>query len=122
MDPENRPLARNQRNRRAMTKKLKPVEALEITTFKIGKYSCEEFIKANQSIDTWLQRQPGFKSRHIAQQDDGTMVDMLRWDSVAHGTKAMHKIMHETSDSSVHDMIDHTTVSWSCIPVYHRLE
>ena len=104
-----------------MTKRHKATAGLEITTFLLKGYSCEEFITANTDIDAWLLRQPGFQSRGIAQQEDGRIVDMLVWDSVAHGTKAMHKIMNEMGHSKVHAMIDQSSVAWSCTPVYHQL-
>ena len=52
-------------------------EAIEITTFKLDGQSCKAFIAANPDVDEWLKRQPGFRSRRIAERDDGTIVDML---------------------------------------------
>ncbi|HEY9045640.1 MAG TPA: hypothetical protein VIN08_07075 [Ohtaekwangia sp.] len=91
---------------------------MEITTFRLNGHTYQEFIKANHDIDEWLCRQPGFQSRYIAEDDGGVIVDVLIWNSVADGTKAMHKIITETRDSKVHDMIDHGTVVWKCIPIY----
>lgn len=103
-----------------MNRKKNEKAAIEITTFKLRGHSFETFIAANAEIDAWLQRQPGFRSRRIAEREDGTVVDMLVWDSVADGTDAMHRIMSETAQSAVHEMIDQRTVSWSCIPVRHQ--
>jgi hypothetical protein len=94
---------------------------IEITTFKIKGCSFVEFIKANASIDEWLKKQPGFQSRRIAEGEDGTVVDMLIWDSVEEGTDAMHRIMAETSDSKVHSLINQGTVSWTMYPVHHTV-
>ncbi|MGB7196595.1 MAG: hypothetical protein WBD81_24335 [Collimonas pratensis] len=96
-------------------------EAIEITTFKLAGYSCADFIAANADVDAWLKRQPGFRSRHVAEREDGTIVDMLLWDTVAHGTDAMQRLMDELADSPVHAMIDQDTVSWSVTPVRHRM-
>jgi len=85
---------------------MKKSEAVEMTTFKLKAHTCEQFIAANQEIDDFLKRQPGFISRRIFQQAEGTIVDMLIWDSVKNGTEAMHRLMNELSDSIVHDMID----------------
>ena len=104
-----------------MKKKIRAIEALEITTFNIKNTSYWEFIEANHDIDKWLLQQPGFQSRHIAQNTDGTVIDVLVWNSVASGTNAMNRIIAETSDSKVHQMIDHGTVVWKCIPVHHRV-
>lgn len=95
---------------------------LEMTTFKLEKgKTYENFITANADVDTWLKKQPGFQSRHIAQQPDGTIIDALIWDSEADGTNAMHNLMSELSDSPVHDVIDQGTVSWNIYPVYHQI-
>ncbi|HEY5746203.1 MAG TPA: hypothetical protein VIU12_09025 [Chryseolinea sp.] len=104
-----------------MNRKKKEKEAIEITTFKLRGHSCEAFIAANEEVDAWLKRQPGFRSRRIAERKDGTVVDMLVWDSVADGTDAMHRIMSELAHSAVHEMIDQRTVSWSCTPVHHQI-
>ncbi|MGO4764183.1 hypothetical protein AB4120_16745 [Cupriavidus sp. 2KB_3] len=87
--------------------------AIEITTFRLMKgHSIEEFIAANADIDIWLKRQPGFRLRRIAVQDDGTIVDSLLWDSTAQAEESMHRLMDEMRDSPVHGMIDQRTVSW----------
>jgi hypothetical protein len=95
-------------------------EAIEITTFKLVKgYSPDDFIAVNANIDAWLKRQPGFRSRRITLQDDGTVVDMLLWNSVAEAQSAMSRLMDELRDSPVHTMIDQRTVSWNVSPVQH---
>jgi hypothetical protein len=96
--------------------------AIEITTFELSECSCEDFIRANADVDEWLRRQPGFQSRDIAQHDDGSIIDMLIWDSVEEGTDAMERIMIELSDSPVHAMIDQRTVSWNIAPVRHEMQ
>ena len=99
----------------------KKAEGLEITTFKLNGYTCEEFIEANADVDEWLQRQPGFQSRRIAEQPDGTIVDMLIWDAVSDGRKAMTRLMNELSNSPVHAMIDQGSVSWNVWPILHNI-
>jgi antibiotic biosynthesis monooxygenase (ABM) superfamily enzyme len=95
---------------------------LEMTTFKLTKGNTyKDFITANADVDQWLQKQPGFRSRHIAQRPDGTIMDALIWESEADGTNAMHRLMSELADSPVHDAIDQGTVSWNIYPVYHQL-
>jgi hypothetical protein len=100
---------------------MKKSEAVEITTFKLKGYTCDQFIAANQEIDEFLKRQPGFISRRIFQKTDRTIVDMLIWDSVENGTEAMHRLMNELSDSIVHDMIDQSTVEWNINQVEHHI-
>lgn len=93
-------------------------EALELTTFKL-KSSLTDFIAANADVDAWLTKQPGFRARRIAEQADGTVVDMLLWDSVAHGKKAAERLLLELRDSPVHALIDQRTVRWQVLPVRH---
>ena len=100
---------------------MKNTEALEITTFRLNGFSCKEFIEANTEIDHFLKRQPGFRSRKIVQQNDGTIADILIWDSVKNGTDSMHRLMDELADSVVHDMIDQSTVNWNISKVEHDL-
>lgn len=95
------------------------IEAVEITSFKLIGCSCEEFINANAEVDVWLRRQPGFRSRRIAKQDDGTIVDVLIWDSVNNAVDSANRLMVELADSEIHAMIDQRTVSWSACPVRH---
>src|SRR6267154_3236363 len=97
-------------------------EGIDITTFKIKGCTFAEFIKANASIDEWLKKQPGFQSRRMAKKEDGTVVDMLIWDSVEEGTDAANRIIAETSDSKVHSLINQGTVVWNMYPVYHTID
>lgn len=96
-------------------------QAMEMTTFTLNGCTCAEFVAANAGIDQWLRRQPGFQSRHLAERGDGSIVDMLLWDSVAQGTAAMHRLMDELGDSPVHGMIDQRSAAWSIAPVRHQL-
>jgi hypothetical protein len=95
--------------------------AIEITTFHLNGCSCAEFVAANAELDAWLARQPGFRSRTMAEQKDGTIIDMLFWDSVAQGTTSMHRLMDEMRDSPVHGLIDQGTVNWTIAPVRHAI-
>lgn len=94
--------------------------ALEITTFKLAKgLGIKDFIAANTDIDTWLKRQKGFQSRHIAELEDGSIVDMLIWSSAANGRDAASRIMGETADSPVHAAINQRSVVWRIAEVRH---
>lgn len=91
-------------------------EAIEIITFKLAGHSCADFIAANRPVDAWLRRQPGFRSRRIAQKRDGTIVDMLVWADAQAGTAAAARVGEEVQLSAMHAMIDHRTVAWSLGP------
>jgi hypothetical protein len=83
--------------------------ALEVTTFKLRRgLGLREFIAANTDVVEWLLRQPGFRSRHIPQRADGGLADVLHWNSVAEGERAMHRLLEELAGSPVHDCIDLT--------------
>ncbi|MCW3116730.1 MAG: hypothetical protein JWM28_812 [Chitinophagaceae bacterium] len=104
-----------------MNSKQNKTGAIEITSFKLRGCTCGEFIRANADIDAWLKHQQGFQSRQIAEKEEGAMLDLLHWDSVEDGTRAMHRIMDEMADSAVHGMIDQRTVSWNIYPVRHSI-
>ena len=88
-------------------------EAIEITTFKlVAGRTTADFVAANVDINEWLKRQPGFKSRRIAELDDGSIVDMLIWKSAADGSDAAARIMDEMGHSPVHAVIDQRSVVW----------
>jgi hypothetical protein len=53
--------------------------------------------------------------------DDGTIVDLLLWDSAAEAAASMHRLMDELRDSPVHSMIDQGTGSWNVSPVRHLI-
>jgi hypothetical protein len=96
--------------------------ALEITTFKLVKgLGVNDFIAANADIDAWLKRQAGFQSRHIAELEDGSIVDMLVWSSTAEGEDAASRIMGETADSPVHAAINQRSVVWRIAQVRHQV-
>ncbi|MBA8881242.1 hypothetical protein [Phyllobacterium myrsinacearum] len=93
-------------------------EAIELTTFKLlDNHSAKDFVAANTSINEWLNRQPGFRSRRIAELADGAIFDMLIWDTAANGSDAAGRIISETRDSPVHAMIDLRTVVWQIAEV-----
>lgn len=98
-------------------------QAIEITTFKLLGYTFREFVDVNKTdIDEWLKKQDGFQSRHILEGPGGTIMDIVFWDNVAQGTKAMHLILGETSQSKIHSMIDQSTVSWNIYDVGHFVD
>lgn len=97
-------------------------DAIETTTFRLVRNATlGDFIDANHDVDAWLLRQPGFKSRWIAERDDKVIVDMLLWSSSDHARNAMHRLMDELRDSPVHALIQKRTVTWTVCEVKHSL-
>ena len=97
-------------------------EALEITTFRlVAGLTADDFVAANADIDAYLRRQRGFRWRRITQDADGTVTDIVAWDSAADGRRSAEGIMTEMAGSPVHATIDHATVTFRIAPVVHHL-
>jgi hypothetical protein len=97
-------------------------EALEITTFKLlSGLKLKDFIAANNDIDPWLQKQPGFIWRRIGMRSDGYVVDALLWASTRDAKLSAVGIVTEMSESPVHGTIDHNTVDWIVVECPHVL-
>ncbi|MBG7620824.1 hypothetical protein I5R65_15260 [Herbaspirillum sp. AP02] len=98
-------------------------QAIEITRFHLAAgVTMKQFIAANADVDEWLRQQPGFILRRICVQDDGMVVDMLLWTSVANGQRAARGIVTELAGSPVHAAIDHATVDWSVRSCQHAVD
>ena len=98
------------------------IQALEITSFRLLSGTFAGFVEANKAeIDGWLKKQPGFQSRVIIESGEDEVMDLVFWNSVEEGTKAMQRIMDETATSRVHSLIDQGSVSWQIFPVGHQL-
>jgi hypothetical protein len=96
--------------------------AIEITTFRlVDGLDVQDFIKANRDIDPWLRKQPGFVSRHICARDDGSIIDIVFWETVGDGHRAASGIVSEMAGSPVHATIDQSTVDWSVVEVAHAV-
>lgn len=99
------------------------MQAIEVTTFNLQRgLKIEDFLVANTYVDAWLLKQPGFVSRRIAQRDDGVVVDVLVWKSVADGEDGAARLMVELADSPIHAAIDQRTVDWTVSPVHRLVE
>lgn len=79
---------------------------LELVTFRIARGTGQQFIDANAAISDWLKRQPGFVSRHLAERDDGSYVDIVLWQTQEAALAASGKIMEEMAQSEAMTMID----------------
>ena len=79
---------------------------LELVTFRLVRGSGAQFIDANAAISDWLKRQPGFVSRHLAERDDGSYVDIVLWQTHEAALAASGKIMEEMAQSEAMTMID----------------
>lgn len=97
-------------------------KAIEITSFRLKDgLRPKDFVEANSDVDSWLRRQPGLVSRIMVEQSNGTIVDMVIWESAAEAADSARRLMKELSDSPVHDAIDQSTVSWAVNPLFHQV-
>jgi hypothetical protein len=98
-------------------------EILEVTTLRpAAGLTAAEFITANADIDEYLARQPGFEWRRIVETGDGTIIDIVAYDSIEHARAGAAGISGEMAGSPVHATIDHSTVDWNLTTVLHRVE
>jgi heme-degrading monooxygenase HmoA len=79
---------------------------IELVTFRLQKGDTQNFVDANAAINDWLKRQPGFVSRHLAERDDGSYVDIVFWQTHADALAASTKMMEEMAQSEAMTMID----------------
>ncbi|MFI6079691.1 hypothetical protein ACIBBB_01600 [Streptomyces sp. NPDC051217] len=83
--------------------------------------SPEDFVTANADINAYLKRQPGFQWRRIMLREDGTILDIVAYDSMEHARAGAAGITGEMANSPVHDTIDHSTVDWQMTTVLQHV-
>jgi hypothetical protein len=97
-------------------------ETLEVTTLRpAAGLTAADFITANADIDAYLQRQPGFEWRRILETEDGTIIDIVAYDSMEHARAGAAGISGEMAGSPVHATIDHSSVDWKLTTVRHHV-
>lgn len=97
-------------------------ETLEVTVLRPAPgLTAADFVAANDDIDDYLRRQPGFLWRRIAETGDGRIVDIVAYDSPQHARSGAAGITGEMASSPVHDAIDHSTVDWQIATVLHHV-
>ena len=97
-------------------------EILEVTSLRPAPgRTPEDFVAANADINEYLKRQPGFQWRRIVLRDDGTILDIVAYDSTEHARAGAAGITGEMGDSPVHGAIDHGTVDWQLTSVLQHV-
>lgn len=79
---------------------------VELVTFRLACGTGQQFVDANAAVSDWLKRQPGFVSRHLAERDDGSYLDIVFWESHEAALAASGKIMEEMAQNEAMTMID----------------
>jgi hypothetical protein len=93
-------------------------EILEVTTLRLAPgLTPEDFVAANADINEYLKRQPGFEWRRILAREDGTILDIVAYDTIAHARAGASGITGEMGNSPVHATIDNSTVDWQLTTV-----
>jgi hypothetical protein len=97
-------------------------ETLEVTILRpAAGLTAADFVTANADIDVYLRRQPGFLWRRITETEDGTVIDIVAYDSREHAMAGAGGISGEMADSPVHSSIDHASVEWRVAEVRHTV-
>lgn len=76
-------------------------------------FTATTFIAANDKINAWLKKQPGFESRTLCFQEHGSWLDIVRWTSLADAKQAAEKIMVEIGNCECMQMIDPGSITLS---------
>ncbi|WP_054816285.1 hypothetical protein [Nocardia arizonensis] len=98
-------------------------DVLEITTFSLASgRTVEDFVAANSDINEYLKRRPGFRWRRILRRGDGSIIDIVAYDSLAHARAGAAGITGEMADSPVHATIDHSTVDWQLTTLIQHID
>jgi hypothetical protein len=98
-------------------------ETLEVTALRPAPgLSSADFVAANEDVNAYLRRQPGFLWRRIAETSDGTIIDIVAYDTPAHARSGAAGITGEMGGSPVHDTIDHSTVDWQITSVLQHID
>ncbi|AZO03331.1 MULTISPECIES: hypothetical protein [unclassified Mesorhizobium] len=88
-------------------------ETLEIVTFRLKPGTEAGFVANNRVMTDWLARQPGFLARHLGKREDGTWVDVVRWQSLDQAQAAADRIIAEIGDSEAMQAIEPASVVMS---------
>lgn len=67
---------------------------LELVRFRITA-PADAFLAANADVAAWVERQPGFVHRHLAEAEDGNWVDAVLWESHEAAMTAADRMMVE---------------------------
>jgi hypothetical protein len=103
---------------RKVAAELSPGKAAEVTVFRLKQgLGSSHAIAAGRDIDAWLRRQPGFVSRTMLEEPDGSIMDVVVWKSEQDGQSSSERLMDETATSPFHDLVDPVSVRWYLAPV-----
>lgn len=82
-------------------------ETIELCNFKLNtQVDKAAFLKANEQITTWLEKQAGFQYRCLSTDSTGRWCDIVQWVSMEAAKTAADAFMAAHGDSDFIKMID----------------
>ncbi|MBI1171320.1 hypothetical protein GC209_07965 [bacterium] len=85
----------------------------EVTVFRLRPgLGSSQVIAAGRDIDAWLRQQPGFVSRMLLEEADGSIMDVVVWQSQQACQDSARRLMDETAASAFHDLVAPATIRW----------
>lgn len=86
----------------------------EVTSFRMKRgITADQAVEAGRDIDAWLRQQPGFVSRIMISNLDGSITDIVVWRTVQDGRSSSERLMAETAGSRFHVLVDAASVDWT---------
>lgn len=83
------------------------IKTVEAVTYKLVVGTVPSaFVAANEKVNAWMQKQPGFLKRELAQLEDDSWLDVAHWKSATEAKQAGERFMAELGDCACMAMID----------------
>ncbi|MBI5919517.1 MAG: hypothetical protein HY849_09135 [Nitrosomonadales bacterium] len=85
-------------------------DTIELVRFRLqaGK-TAADWLKANEKINEWAARQPGFRFRSVSETDDGEWLDLVYWaspeDAAAAGVSFEAEMMSVCAPLVAHESV-----------------
>jgi len=86
------------------------MQALEIASFRLKDADKAAFLEANDAVNAWMRRQPGFVQRQLGLEPDGTWIDVITWASRAEALAAAEQMERDAASLPAMLMIDPASV------------
>jgi len=85
-------------------------DTIELVRFRLkNDKTAADWLMANEKINDWIKKQPGFRFRSLSETDDGEWIDMVYWESLE-AAKASGAKFGEEIGPACEPLIDMTSV------------
>jgi len=96
-------------------------KVLEVVVFKLAEgVSDEAFVQAAQGIETWLETKPGFMSRRLSNDGQGSWLDLVEWESMGEAQAAAAEIMATSEGQAFGSKIDGESIQMYHMHTVHQ--